>query len=658
VYQLKLQEILDAKGIRVKTLHDALESRFPNKMTVQTVYNYYHNKASPSLENLGYILETLNGMLDKDKNLIQISLPQVIKIDSRAFKDNLKQAERAFREANYSEAEQAYKLAQDETEKRESVEERLKHAFAFIGRGTVARSQGDLDTSYRYCRAALGEFIGLYDSYQQGIDFQPQHKTDLYEGLARALNGLGNAERIVGRFNEAWERYQDAIDWLRHLEPNLAKRSPRGQTEEGRAQWCQGESFRCQGDFFKAIRQQRLAQTLFETAQNEDTSWRKGLVLNGLGNIYHNLDQPNWAIHFFEEAHNSDEAHNNKRSLGYSKNNLANAWRKRTFSTSKDGITYDNEDKNNLFHQAWLEHQAALEIFKEIGDQRGIGYTYLGIAHHLISNSKSSWKEQEVLRHLEDAKEIFIKSRDIRGEIYSLSRMADVAKRLGKLDDAIHYNLLAHDKFKKITKTVRLRKNNLRVIRDRHGELNVLKDLAQLNLQLGSARELEQARKYLDEIREMFAQIDENEEGSQLSKFIQEHNYLRAFASTYLSLGELKYKEAKQSSSEQNFTDAENLFRKAHDIAVFTSDRKEEAKSYQRLAEVKIRTEFEVGMNYYYVAKRIYTDLGNQTKIKELDQIIEKYKQTPIKRHLGRLAEDELISRAKRYLSRAVLSIE
>lgn len=629
MYKIALKEPLDSRKLSVSEFHRIICDLHPNPkkdkdvVTIQTLYNYYNGKiGNASIKALGYIVEGIQ-YFDKSEDFTLYHLL----IDGGNETSFLRKATQHFRLGNLRFAQTDFNNALQHTES--SSGDKVSKIKALNGLGNVALAKGDPSEAGRWFTNALKTIVS---------DFEPNKQTDstLIPQIAFALSGLGDVDRLTGYYKASWKKYQDAIDWIRN-HSTFSDRPSEYREQEAWALWGQGEVFRYQGDFMKAFRHQRQARTIFESLE-EKGQWSLGTCINMIGILFYSLDKADTAHKYFEESSKLDRLSHNLRNEAYSINHLANTTRK--LNTRRplghSSITNISEE----IFDAQQQHMKALHMFTEMGDQIGVAYTKLYLAHQTITESILKTDAftaiphdyyERALAYCHEAYKQFETYSNQRGMIYTELRRGYIYKAIGEYDLAFNFFDQAYTKLKELRRQNAV--GTTEDIGDKIGELSALKNMSYIYMRSGDTKK---SKKILDEDIPRIRMTD----GNKHQEYIVFSTHWRSQGDLFLTRANNLLKEAKTQTRKElleTYRNAEAFFKAAHDLFVVDGDQQGEANSYEGMAKVKLEAPFfeglnikdqltdpEVGLRYYYVAHRLFEGIGNSRRAEALENQLRK----------------------------------
>ncbi|GAA1680862.1 hypothetical protein GCM10009830_29920 [Glycomyces endophyticus] len=210
----------------------------------------------------------------------------------------------------------------------ESGEERQR-GHALVGRGEVARLQGEWDRSLEYCKEAVGVF----------------ERTGDRDGLIKAAVGLGHVARLKGEHEEAARHFARAAE----------------QAGEAGDQAVQARALVGLGHVHRLQRRWDDAVGAFERAAALDDALQRANALRGIGDVLRAQDEPARADEHYGQALGTYTA------LG-DRNGEANAY------LGRGAVSLIQRD----WDEADRRYRSAGEIFIELGNRFGLGTALRG----------------------------------------------------------------------------------------------------------------------------------------------------------------------------------------------------------------------------------------------------------------------------------------
>jgi diguanylate cyclase (GGDEF)-like protein len=236
-------------------------------------------------------------------------------------------------------------------------------------------------------------------------------------GEAMVLSAIGNNLHILGRNNEAAERYRQALEIL----PTDATPAQVATVHRGAGvALAEIESYEpALEHYLIALSASRDAGDVLEAAK----------TAGNIGNLYNALGQLDRSREYHTQALREFEAVDFKPGIAGTLINLGALSAKFASAAQEAGDVAEERRENEDLRE---HNERALALFTELGNERGIAYasSNIGLALERMGDPAQS------LVHLERALMLRRQIGDVHGEINSHSTMAGTLIRLDRFDEA------------------------------------------------------------------------------------------------------------------------------------------------------------------------------------------------------------------------------
>lgn len=246
-------------------------------------------------------------------------------------------------------------------------------------------------------------------------------------GEAMLLVAIGNNLHILGRLDEAVQRYHQALAIL----PDDATPAQRAAVNRGA-----GVALADAGEFVPALDHYLEALAVSQAAGDTlDAAKTAG----NIGNLYNTLGEYDHAREYHQQALAGFQATGFKQGVAGTLVNLGAVALKVAQSANLAG---DPAKEQRALQEAIEHHRQALALFTELGNERGIGHAESNIAQALARLGRG----EEAIVHFHRALHLHQQVGDRRGELNAHVNIAETLTVLGRYDAAArHLDAAAED---------------------------------------------------------------------------------------------------------------------------------------------------------------------------------------------------------------------
>ena len=415
-----------------------------------------------------------------------------------------------------------YEKAREHLEKslviKKEIGDRNGEADCYTNLGNVYRSVGEYEKAREHlekslvikkeigdrngeadCYTNLGNVyrsVGEYEKAREHLEKSLVIKKEIGDrnGEADCYTNLGNVYRSVGEYEKARE----------HLEKSLVINKEIGDRNgEADCYTNLGNVYRSVGEYEKA--REHLEKSLVIKKEIGDRNGEADCYTN-LGNVYRSVGEYEKASHYHEKSLTISRKIGNrhKKALSYlnlgrklysgGKYPMANEYNKKAFAIftdigDREGMAsfYLNQGNVQLAVSNTIKakeyYENALTISKETGNRAKEAEGYLHLGYFFFAQSEDDRAEEYINKALALCEEIG----DIEGQFRTLTLVASIRMKEGKIQEAISYFLSGIEKCEEIRGA--LRDNDQFKISFSDDNIRSYRDLSMLLCEIGNPTE-------------------------------------------------------------------------------------------------------------------------------------------------------------------------